>query len=64
MAPAIYILRAGDLNTDFVRNATDAEIAKFLLAMRNGTLDEQRDAVDEALKIAMPGWEPDQDKSD
>lgn len=64
LAPAIYTLRAGDLNTRFARSATDEEIAEFLRTMRNGTPDEQRDAVDEALKIAMPSWEPDQNNSD
>jgi hypothetical protein len=41
----------GDGLKRFVRNGTDAEIAKFVGAMRKGTPDEQTQAVDEAVRI-------------
>ncbi|APW59057.1 hypothetical protein [Paludisphaera borealis] len=51
LSPAIHQFHVRDLNTRFVRNATDAEIAEFVRVMRHGTRDEQAQAVDEASKI-------------
>jgi hypothetical protein len=51
LTPKIFPFHAGDFNTHFVRNATDAEIAEFVRVMRHGTPDEQEKAVEEAGKI-------------
>src|SRR5438477_1272137 len=47
-APEIYPLHAGRLNDDFVRRASDGEIAEFVVVMRAGTAVERERAVEAA----------------
>jgi hypothetical protein len=48
LSPDIYLLHAGKLNDDFVRRASDAEIAEFVRNMRAGTAAERKQAVESA----------------
>ncbi len=52
-APAIHSLRVGEWNDEFVRGATDAEIAEFVHIMRAGTPAEREHAVEAACDQAI-----------
>lgn len=52
-APEIFPLRTGDLNDDFVRRASDAEIAALVRIMRGGTAAERERAVESACEKAL-----------
>src|ERR1700733_15094707 len=53
--PEIYPLHAGlgGLNTGFVHNATDREIAEFVRIMRTGTAAEKEEAAEAACNKAL-----------
>jgi hypothetical protein len=55
MAPEIYPLHTGGLNDDFVRRASDAEIAEFVRIMRFGAATERERAVESACEKALGG---------
>jgi hypothetical protein len=52
-APEIYHLHAGGMNSNFVRNASDAEIGEFVRIMRTGTSVEKEQAVQAACEKAL-----------
>jgi hypothetical protein len=52
-APEIYRLHDSDLNSGYVRTASDTEIAEFVRIMRTGTASEQKQAVSVAINKAV-----------
>jgi hypothetical protein len=52
-APEIYRLDDSELNSGYVRTASDTEIAEFVRIMRTGTASEQKQAVSVAISKAV-----------
>jgi len=59
LTPPVYELRAGELNERFARSATDQEFHEFLHAMRAGNADQQKEALQKAVRIAIEKARPD-----
>jgi hypothetical protein len=53
LGPEIYPLRAGGLDDDFVRHASDARIAEFVRIMRAGTPAARERVVESACQEAL-----------